>query len=91
MKKISGIILSPKVTILHFSHKNVGMISHTLYFFYNNSILHGHENYRTLIFIVIDFDPEKIERKGGARFWRSVYDVYTKFGLIQSICSQEIE
>ena len=44
------------------------MISHTLYFFYNNSLLHGHENYRTLIFVVIDFDPEKIERKGGASF-----------------------
>ena len=68
MKTFSGIILSSKVTILHFSHKNVGMISHTLYFFYNNSLLHGHENYRTLIFVVIDFDPEKIERKGGASF-----------------------
>ena len=68
MKTFSRIILSPKVTILHFSHKNVGMISHTLYFFYNNSLLHGHENYRTLIFVVIDFDPENIERKGGARF-----------------------
>ena len=68
MKTFSRIILSPKVTILHFSHKNVGMISHTLYFFYNNSLLHGHENNRTLIFVVIDFDPEKIERKGGARF-----------------------
>ena len=68
MKTFSGIILSSKVTILHFSHKNVGMISHTLYFFYNNSLLHGHENYKTLIFVVIDFDPEKIERKGGASF-----------------------
>ena len=68
MKTFSGIILSSKVTILHFSHKNVGMISHTLYFFYNNSLLHGHENYRTLIFVVIDFDPEKIDRKGGASF-----------------------
>ena len=68
MKTFSGIILSPKNTILHFSHKNVGMISHTLYFFYNNSLLHGHDNYITFIFIVIDFDPEKIERKGGAGF-----------------------
>ena len=68
MKTFSGIILSPNDTILHFSHKNVGMISHTLYFFHNNSLQHGHENYRTLIFVVIDFDPEKIERKGGARF-----------------------
>ena len=68
MKTFSGKILSPKVTILHFSHRNVGMISYTLYFLYNNSLLQGHENYRTLIFVVIDFDPEKIERKGGARF-----------------------
>ena len=45
------------------------MISHTLYFFYNNSLLHGHENYTTLIFVVIDFDPEKIERKGVASFF----------------------
>ena len=44
------------------------MISQTLYFFYNNSLLHGHENYRTLIFVVIDFDQEKLERKGGAKF-----------------------
>ena len=43
------------------------MISYTLYF-YNNSLLHGHENLRTLLFEVIDFDPEKVERKGGARF-----------------------
>ena len=68
MKTFFGKILSPKVTILHFSHKNVGMISYTLYFFYNNSQLHGHENLRTLIFEIIDFVPEKIERKGGARF-----------------------
>ena len=72
MKTFSGIILSSKVTILHFSHKNVGMISHTLYFFYNNSLLHGDENYRTLIFVVIDFDPEKIEKKVVQVFWRSV-------------------
>ena len=75
MKTFSRIILSPKVTILHFSHKNVGMISHTLYFFYNNSLLHGHENYRTLIFVVTDFDPEKIERNSGARFL--AFSIYT--------------
>ena len=74
MKTFSGIILSPKVTILHFSHKNVGMISHTLYFFYNNSLLDGHEKYRTLIFVVIDFDPEKSKEKVVQDFWRSVYD-----------------
>ena len=68
MKTFSGITLSPKDTILHFSHKNVGMLSHTLYFFHNNSLQHGHENYRRLIFVVIDLDPEKIERKGGASF-----------------------
>ena len=63
MKTFSGKILSPKVTILHFSHKNVGMVSYTLYFFYNNSLLHGHENERILIFEVIDFDPEKNRKK----------------------------
>ena len=67
MKTFFVKILSPKVTILHFSLKNVGMVSYTLYFFYNNSLLHGHENKRTLIFEVIGFDLEKIERKGGAR------------------------
>ena len=72
MKTFSGII-SPKVTILQFSHKNVGMILHTLYFFYNNSLLHGHENYRRLIFEVIDFDPEKSKEKVVQDFWRSVY------------------
>ena len=98
MKTFSGIILSSKVTILHFSHKNVGMISHTLYFFYNNSLLHGHENYRTLIFVVIDFDPEKIERKGGASFLafsiyqfredyeatKSVYKIYSLLFLLKT-------
>ena len=73
MKTFSGIILSPKDTILHFSHKNVGMISHTLYFFHNNSLQHGHENYKTLIFVVIDFDPEKSKEKVKQYFWRSVY------------------
>ena len=68
MKTFSGKILSPKITLLHFSYKNLGMISYTLYFFYNNSLLHGHENLRTLIFEVIDFHPEKVERKGGAIF-----------------------
>ena len=67
MKTFSGKILIPKVTILHFSHTNVGMVSYTLYFLFNNSLLHGHENYRKMIFEIIDFDPEKIERKGGAR------------------------
>ena len=82
MKTFSGIILSSKVTILHFSHKNVGMISHTLYFFYNNSLLHGHENYRTLIFVVIDFDPEKIKRKCGASFLAfSIYKSGVSGGL----------
>ena len=77
MKTFSGIILSPKVTILHFSHKNVGMISHPLYFFYNNSHLHGHENYRTLIFVVIDFDPEKNRKKR----WCKIFGVqYIKIG-----------
>ena len=65
--------------ILHFSHKNVGMISYTLYFFYNNCLLHGHENKRTLIFEVIDFDPEKIERKGGARFL--AFNIPIKYGV----------
>ena len=68
MKTFSGKIFSPKVLDFTFSHKNVGMISYKIYFFYKNSLLHGHENLRTLIFEVIDFDPEKIKRKGDARF-----------------------
>ena len=68
MKTFFSKILCPKVTILHFSPKYVGMISYTHYFFSNNGELHGHENKRTLIFEVIDFDPEKVERIGGARF-----------------------
>ena len=86
MKTFSGIILSPKDTILHFSHKNVGMISHTLYFFHNNSLQHGHENYRTLIFVVIDFDPEKIERKDGARFL--AFSIYTNLALYTYTCKK---
>ena len=63
--------MCPNVAILYFSPKNVCMISYTLYFFYNNSLVQGHENLRTSFFEVIDFDPEKIERKGCARFlWR---------------------
>ena len=49
------------------------MISHTLYFFYNNSLLHGHENYRTLIFVVIDFDPEKNRKKRWCKFFGIQY------------------
>ena len=78
MKIVSGKILRPKVTLLHFSHNNVGMISYTLYFFYNNSLLYGHENLRTLIFEGIDFDPEKIEKR-----WCKIFGV-------QYICSLKI-
>ena len=42
----------PKSYDFTFSHKNVGMMSYTLYFFCNNSLLHGHENY---FFKNIDF------------------------------------
>ena len=44
------------------------MSSHTLYFFYNNSPLHGHENKRILILKSSILIQKKIERKGGARF-----------------------
>ena len=61
----------PKSYDFTFSHKNVGMISFTLYFFCNNSILHGHGIQSTLIFEVIDFEPEKNRKK----MWCKIFGV----------------
>ena len=58
-----------------FSQKCRHNFIYILYFFSNSSLLHGHENLRILIFEIIDFDPEKIERKGGARFL--AFSIYT--------------
>ena len=49
----------PKSYELTFFSISVDMVSYKLYFFCNNSPLHGHENLRTLVFEVIDFEPEK--------------------------------
>ena len=75
MKTFSGKILRPKVTILHFSHKNVGMILYTLYFSTTVTIVFytGMKTEEHFIFEVIDFDPEKSKEKVVQDFWLSVY------------------